>query len=178
MVSLTGQKEAPWSDTITFRGDSITYRFVAQRDGEAGTDNSLVTGDEQADDWGFRFTVSYRTHSENGALTAVEASVVWWQHVALCFGRTFDNLAPCGRTLTTVLLCVSLFTVSVLLLACIRSMSSYGTYIGDFRMPTEFFCCGCALTGCCRRACVGVRAYRGSVWCLSDGRGTWPRSKD
>eukprot|EP00903_Cladosiphon_okamuranus_P019656 g18070.t4 len=56
MISLTGQKEAPWSDTITFRGDSITYRFVAEHDGEVGTANSLVT-DFQLDDWGFRFTV-------------------------------------------------------------------------------------------------------------------------
>ncbi len=58
MISLTGQKEAPWSDTITFRGDSMTYRFVAQSDGEAGSAKSLVNGDPQAEDWGFRFTVS------------------------------------------------------------------------------------------------------------------------
>lgn len=58
MISLTGQKEAPWSDTITFRGDSITYRFVAEHDGEVGTANSLMTGDALVDDWGFRFTVS------------------------------------------------------------------------------------------------------------------------
>ncbi|CAM9107710.1 unnamed protein product, partial [Ectocarpus fasciculatus] len=57
MISLTGQQEAPWGDVITFRGDSITYRFVAQADGEVAVANSLVTGDPEVDDWGFRFTV-------------------------------------------------------------------------------------------------------------------------
>lgn len=57
MISLTGQQEAPWGDVITFRGDSITYRFVAQADGEVAVANSLLTGDPEVDDWGFRFTV-------------------------------------------------------------------------------------------------------------------------
>lgn len=77
MISLTGQKEAHWSDTITFRGDSITYRFVADHDGEAETANSLVTGDAQVDDWGFRFTVSAtRQHLESSDLTLIiEAAI-------------------------------------------------------------------------------------------------------
>lgn len=58
MVSLTGQKEAPWSDIIIFQGDSISYRFFAQSDGEAGSAQSLATADPEVDDWGFRFTVS------------------------------------------------------------------------------------------------------------------------
>lgn len=58
MISITGQKEAPWGDTITFRGDAITYRFVAEADGKVGAANPLATSDPQEDDWGFRFTVS------------------------------------------------------------------------------------------------------------------------
>lgn len=58
MISITGQKEAPWGDVITFRGDAITYRFVAETDGKVGAANSLATSDPQEDDWGFRFTVS------------------------------------------------------------------------------------------------------------------------
>lgn len=60
MISITGQKEAPWGDIITFRGDAITYRFVAETDGKVGAANSLATADPQEDDWGFRFTVSER----------------------------------------------------------------------------------------------------------------------
>ena len=58
MISLTGQKEAPWSDTIAFHGDSITCRFVADKDGAVGAADSLLTDDALVDDWGFRFTVS------------------------------------------------------------------------------------------------------------------------
>ncbi|CAM9591597.1 unnamed protein product, partial [Scytosiphon promiscuus] len=57
MVSLTGQDEAPWSDIITFHGDSISYRFVAQSDGEAGSAQTLGTAYPEVNDWGFRFTV-------------------------------------------------------------------------------------------------------------------------
>lgn len=59
-VSMTGQEEAHWGDVITFRGDVITYRFVAEADGKADAANSLATSDPQEDDWGFRFTVSER----------------------------------------------------------------------------------------------------------------------
>lgn len=65
MISLTGQKEAPWSDTISFRGDTMTYRFVAENDGEVGSASSLVNGDPHAEDWGFRFTVSKRLGEES-----------------------------------------------------------------------------------------------------------------
>lgn len=58
VISITGQKEAPWGDVITFRGDAITYRFIAETDGKVGAANSLGTSDPQEDDWGFRFTVS------------------------------------------------------------------------------------------------------------------------
>lgn len=57
MVTLTGRQETPWSDVITFRGDSVTYRFIAETDGEHIAGGSLVD-DPGVDDWGFRFTVS------------------------------------------------------------------------------------------------------------------------
>lgn len=56
-VSLTGQQESTWSDSITFRGDSVTYRFSADEDGNIGQ-TALLVDDPELDDWGFRFTVS------------------------------------------------------------------------------------------------------------------------
>lgn len=56
MVTLSGRQETPWIDIITFRGDSITYRFEAETDGEHPDGGSLME-DSGDDDWGFRFTV-------------------------------------------------------------------------------------------------------------------------
>lgn len=56
-VSLTGLQESTWSDTVIFRGDSVTCRFCAEEDGNIG--QSGLLGDDQAlHDWGFRLTVS------------------------------------------------------------------------------------------------------------------------
>lgn len=57
MISLTGQEEAQWGDTITFRGDSVAFRFVAEADGGLGAEGSAVMGGSELEDWGFRFTV-------------------------------------------------------------------------------------------------------------------------
>lgn len=56
MISLTGHQEAPWSDVITFRGDTINSRFVAETDGHRVADSALA-GDPEQENWGFRFTV-------------------------------------------------------------------------------------------------------------------------
>lgn len=62
MVTITGREEMPWSDIITFRGDSVTYRFQAESDGERAGGSSLMD-DSGADDWGFRFTVRQITNT-------------------------------------------------------------------------------------------------------------------
>ena len=56
MISLTGHQEAPWSDVITFRGDTINSRFVAEMDRHRVADSALA-GDPEQENWGFRFTV-------------------------------------------------------------------------------------------------------------------------
>lgn len=56
MISLTGQQEAPWGDVITFRGDTINSRFVAEADGHRVA-GSVMAGDPEQENWGFRFTV-------------------------------------------------------------------------------------------------------------------------
>lgn len=64
MISLTGQQEAPWSDVITFRGDTINSRFVAETDGHRVAESALA-GDPEQENWGFRFTVRVYFNIQN-----------------------------------------------------------------------------------------------------------------
>lgn len=63
MVSRTGEQEDLWNDAISFRGDSVMYRFVAKEDGKAGARGSLVDGPD-VNDWGFSFTVREKKRQE------------------------------------------------------------------------------------------------------------------
>lgn len=77
MISLTGRQETSWGDVISFRGDSISYRFVADTDGDDGAGKSLV--DEAGlDDWGFRFTVRMATENQREReRTPVQVGLSW-----------------------------------------------------------------------------------------------------
>lgn len=70
MVSLTGREETSWGEVITFRGDYLSYRFVADTDGDKGAGASLVD-DAGLDDWGFRFTVRMARENARASWTMV-----------------------------------------------------------------------------------------------------------
>lgn len=80
MISLTGRQEASWGDVITFRGDSISYRFVADTDGDDGAGKSLVD-DAGLDDWGFRFTVRMATENQRESERTRENARASWTMV-------------------------------------------------------------------------------------------------
>lgn len=56
-LTLSGHEETLWTETIVFRGASITYRFTATADGVGDESRAIIDGAE-ASDWGYRFSVS------------------------------------------------------------------------------------------------------------------------
>ncbi|CAM9123344.1 unnamed protein product [Choristocarpus tenellus] len=53
--SVSGRNESDWDSVVTFRGDTISYRFSTNTEEEGRPKGSLVE-DLVTDDWGYRFT--------------------------------------------------------------------------------------------------------------------------